>query len=72
MQVVYNAIDKNGCTMCVYVSACEDHPDFVNECPGWAASGECVANPEWMPIYCKKSCNTCVPDSRCQFAQHSR
>lgn len=29
-------------------------------CPGWAQSGECTKNPQYMLTNCVKSCNTCA------------
>ncbi|XP_028404131.1 uncharacterized protein LOC114526809 [Dendronephthya gigantea] len=28
-------------------------------CPGWASTGECGKNPEWMKVNCMKSCQEC-------------
>jgi hypothetical protein len=39
-----------------------DDPNCIDEnkeCPGWAAIGECEANPGYMLSFCRKSCNTC-------------
>ncbi|XP_074654673.1 von Willebrand factor A domain-containing protein 2-like [Tubulanus polymorphus] len=33
--------------------------DDHNKCDFWANIGECVKNPDWMLINCKKSCNVC-------------
>jgi ShK domain-like len=32
----------------------------VNECPGWAATGECTINPDYMLHHCRYSCQTCM------------
>jgi hypothetical protein len=39
--------------------------DDNSNCPSWAKSGECTANPGYMKVNCKKSCNTCSI-SQCQ------
>lgn len=36
---------------------CEDDYD---DCPAWAANGECDINPEYMLYNCKKSCKSCA------------
>jgi hypothetical protein len=40
------------------------HDDDCNDsnpfCQNWAADGECRRNPEWMNVYCKRSCNQCT------------
>ena len=36
--------------------ACRDSTD---ECAGWAASGECTSNPQYMRANCAASCGTC-------------
>merc|ERR550534_1743085 len=38
-------------------NACTDENRF---CPGWAYVGECRKNPDYMLLYCKKSCKTCA------------
>jgi len=35
---------------------CTDHNSF---CPEWANLGECKKNPQYMNLYCKKSCKKC-------------
>ena len=30
--------------------------DDNEKCPGWADVGECAKNPNYMLVYCKKSC----------------
>lgn len=50
----------------------QDKVDCVNEdashCPGWAASGECQANPAYMLMSCALSCGLCPPpESREDF-----
>ena len=30
--------------------------DDDEKCPGWADVGECAKNPNYMLVYCKKSC----------------
>ncbi|KAL4220458.1 hypothetical protein ACF0H5_020859 [Mactra antiquata] len=37
---------------------CRDEHNEV-ECKGWADSGECDINPDWMIPNCRKSCNKC-------------
>ena len=32
----------------------------VDDCPGWAASGECTINPDYMLHHCRYSCQTCM------------
>jgi ShK domain-like len=32
----------------------------VEECPGWAATGECTINPDYMLHHCRYSCQTCM------------
>jgi len=39
------------------VDDCEDRHD---DCAGWAKSGECASNAEWMKFYCAKSCHVCT------------
>lgn len=37
---------------------CENlHND--QECNGWAGSGECEINPDWMIPNCRKACRKC-------------
>ena len=36
-----------------------DCKDEDPQCPGWAAVGECTANPNFMLISCAKSCGQC-------------
>ena len=44
---------------CSIISAtCEDLHNTV-ECQGWANSGECRINPDWMIPNCRKSCKKC-------------
>lgn len=31
-----------------------------DECPNWAAQGECTKNPQFMLLQCRKSCNSCI------------
>jgi len=38
------------------VIVCEDSSQ---DCPGWAQSGQCSANPDWMNENCKLSCSIC-------------
>mmetsp|Transcript_25743 Transcript_25743/g.72033 ORF Transcript_25743/g.72033 Transcript_25743/m.72033 type:complete len:216 (+) Transcript_25743:349-996(+) len=38
--------------------------DEAPHCEDWATDGECDANPRFMKISCRKSCNTCGSDSR--------
>lgn len=33
--------------------------DTNENCPSWAASGECEKNPDWMKTNCRKSCHVC-------------
>ena len=33
--------------------------DRHDNCPFWAATGECEKNPKYMRDYCKKSCDRC-------------
>jgi len=35
---------------------CRDAPEYVGSCPGWAESGECRKNTDWMTKHCYKSC----------------
>ena len=49
------AHDKNIFT----IDACEDDAQYAASCPGWAGVGECSKNPDFMLVYCKKSCNAC-------------
>ena len=37
-------------------NACEDQHE---NCKFWADQGECAANPPYMHIYCKRSCELC-------------
>lgn len=32
----------------------------AEECPGWAATGECTINPDYMLQHCRFSCQTCM------------
>ncbi len=46
----------------------EDSSQPVNECVQskcdlWTSLGECDSNPDYMNIYCRKSCNRCVDDT---------
>ena len=34
--------------------------DLNGECPNWAKSGQCDANPDFMLQSCRKSCGTCA------------
>mmetsp|Transcript_19394 Transcript_19394/g.22169 ORF Transcript_19394/g.22169 Transcript_19394/m.22169 type:complete len:483 (+) Transcript_19394:58-1506(+) len=36
--------------------ACDDENE---SCKGWADAGECIENPQYMLVYCAKSCNIC-------------
>jgi len=43
--------------------------DKANECPMWAASGECDKNAQYMKVSCALSCDTCewaVFETRCK------
>lgn len=46
--------------------ACKDDH---KHCKFWADSGECDANPRYMKVSCKKSCNVCTVDS--EMSQYS-
>lgn len=37
--------------------------DVDQNCAGWSASGECVRNPKFMEMSCRKSCGFCSPGS---------
>jgi hypothetical protein len=37
-----------------------DCNDDYDNCPAWAANGECDINPEYMLYNCKKSCKSCA------------
>lgn len=39
---------------------CEDQHE---ECEGWAAEGDCEANPLFMKLHCTVSCKSCIPAS---------
>ena len=44
-------------------------PDYNDQCPYWAASGECSKNPDYMLYSCMKSCNVdCTPGKK--FGYH--
>ena len=45
------------------VVAAGDLRDLNENCPGWANSGECQKNPDYMLYNCAKSCHQDVPDS---------
>lgn len=36
--------------------SCQDKHE---KCPDWSARGECSANPNYMTIYCRRSCGVC-------------
>jgi hypothetical protein len=40
--------------------ACEDQH---KSCPHWSELGECSANPNYMTVYCRRSCELC-PDQQ--------
>lgn len=42
---------------------CADHEIYCNE---WKAQGECKKNPEYMNIYCAKSCGKCKAQNACE------
>jgi ShK domain-like len=68
----------------VHNDACYD--EETNNCPEWAASGECSINPGYMLVNCRFSCQTCYdivdghggtvqvapgsPETRKRIAQH--
>ncbi len=37
-----------------------DCADKFDDCPKWAADGECTINPEYMLYNCSKSCQSCA------------
>jgi hypothetical protein len=37
-----------------------DCKDDYDDCPSWAANGECDINPEYMLYNCKSSCKSCA------------
>lgn len=37
-----------------------DCNDKYDDCPKWAADGECTINPEYMLYNCSKSCQSCA------------
>ncbi|XP_033125190.1 uncharacterized protein LOC117123400 [Anneissia japonica] len=37
----------------------EECVDEHEACQDWANLGECLINPEWMDMFCKKTCGTC-------------
>ena len=37
--------------------ACEDTDE---RCPDWGRNGECRSNPQYMLVYCRKSCESCI------------
>ena len=54
---------------CDAASPCHDeHTD----CQGWAASGECDANPAFMHVSCKLSCNLCAQHARAEEERERR
>jgi ShK domain-like len=34
--------------------------DTDNRCPQWAGNGECKSNPQYMLLWCRKSCESCI------------
>ena len=56
-------VPHNDCFICCLDGACDDNN---TNCPGWANSGECAANPGYMLKYCRKSCQVCV-ESKCNI-----
>ena len=46
-QGIWGAIDQT----------CED---TNNNCEDWAKRGECSSNPQYMLIYCRESCESCI------------
>jgi ShK domain-like len=34
--------------------------DAEDQCPQWAAQGECNKNPKYMLVHCRKSCASCI------------
>ena len=38
---------------------CKDDDQWETQCPGWAATGECSSNPDFMLQFCAKSCGEC-------------
>ena len=36
-----------------------DCQDQNSSCQYWASTGECAKNPDYMLVYCQKSCNVC-------------
>jgi ShK domain-like len=34
--------------------------DSDMRCPTWAGSGECKSNPQYMLLWCRKSCESCI------------
>ena len=54
-----------------YIFSCSfiECPDYNDQCPYWAASGECSKNPSYMLYSCMKSCNVdCTPGKK--FGYH--
>ncbi|XP_070574803.1 zinc metalloproteinase nas-4-like isoform X2 [Ptychodera flava] len=43
-----------------------DCKDDNNQCSNWAQSGECQANPGYMLVSCKKSCDQCDGGANCE------
>jgi hypothetical protein len=41
-----------------YAEDCFDLEE--DACPGWAATGECTINPDYMLHHCQYSCQTCI------------
>merc|ERR1712038_544830 len=44
---------------CKKKCGCCDNDDWSDQCGGWASSGECDANPDWMKENCAASCEVC-------------
>ena len=42
--------------MCCNIVGDTGLQDDNEKCPGWANLGECAKNPNYMLVYCKKSC----------------
>ena len=42
---------------------CADHDVYCNE---WKKNGECDNNPEYMNVYCAKSCGVCGGNKSCK------
>ena len=58
-KTIYYRFDKNyidGTTTKINRCCNNGLHDDNENCPGWADVGECTKNPNYMLVYCKKSC----------------